>query len=130
MYRFDRRKRYGQTDWRITHAAYLQQWENRQRLEPDDGPVHRLNNFIEYLRWYYGVTRAFLKPALPNTDVPVANLPDTDDEGEDFIHDYDRLNREGTQVQRGQYQNYMVRLFGTTSFATLLRVILTYKIFC
>ncbi|CAO2038609.1 unnamed protein product [Urochloa humidicola] len=112
LHRYDRRKRYAENDWLVTHANCLQQWEQRQRAEPELGAMHRHNHYIAYLRWYLSVTRAFVKPPLPDPTVPIENRPDTDDEADDITDAYDRLTREGTQVERAPVQNYMAQQLG------------------
>ncbi|CAN6227963.1 unnamed protein product [Urochloa humidicola] len=74
--------------------------------------MHRHNHYIAYLRWYLSVTRAFVKPPLPDPTVPIENRPDTDDEADDITDAYDRLTREGTQVERAPVQNYMAQQLG------------------
>lgn len=108
MCRYDRRKRYSENDWRVTHAAYLQQWDQRQRFDPEDGAAHRHNHYVAYLRWYHSVTRAFVKPPSVNPTVPIEDRADTDDEADDITDDYDRLIREGLEPERGPLQSYMV----------------------
>ncbi|CAN6285959.1 unnamed protein product [Urochloa humidicola] len=112
LHSYDRRKRYGENDWRVTHATYLERWDQRQRAEPELGAMHRHNHYIAYLRWYLSSTRAFVKPPLPDPTVPIENRPDTDDEEDDITDAYDRLIREGTQVERAPIQNYMGQQLG------------------
>ncbi|CAN6206593.1 unnamed protein product [Urochloa humidicola] len=112
LHRYDRRKRYSENDWRVTHANHPQQWNERQRGDPDNGPMHRHNHYITYLRWYFSVTRAFVKPPLLDPTVPIENRPDTDDEADDITDAYDRLTHEGTQVERAPIQNYLAQQLG------------------
>ncbi|CAN6301319.1 unnamed protein product [Urochloa humidicola] len=72
--------------------------------------MHRHNHYIAYLRWYLSVTRAFVKPPLPDPTVPIENRPDTDDEADNITDAYDRLTR--TQVERAPVQNYMAQQLG------------------
>ncbi|CAO2198854.1 unnamed protein product [Urochloa humidicola] len=112
LHSYDSRKRYGENDWRVTHATYLERWDQRQRAEPELGAMHRHNHYIAYLRWYLSSTRVFVKPPLPDPTVPIENRPDTDDEEDDITDAYDRLICEGTQVERAPIQNYMGQQLG------------------
>ena len=87
---------------------HLDAWAHRERVYPWSGAAHRHNHYIAYLRWYHSVTRAFLKPAVENPNIPIELRGDTDDEADDIIDDYDRLTQEGTQPERAPLQNYMV----------------------
>jgi hypothetical protein len=102
--RIDRKKRYS-TDWHVTHAVPLQLWEQRQRMDPDFGPIRQIGNTREYLRWYYSVARVSIKPARNND--PTEDRPDTGDE-DDIIDEYDDLTRAGVQPERAPLQNYIV----------------------
>jgi hypothetical protein len=47
--RYDRRKRYKEKNWPVTHHRYIQEWEHRQRVMVADTPLHKQHTFNEYL---------------------------------------------------------------------------------
>uniref|UniRef100_K4ALS8 Aminotransferase-like plant mobile domain-containing protein n=1 Tax=Setaria italica TaxID=4555 RepID=K4ALS8_SETIT len=49
LHKINRRKRYKENDWRVKHAQYLIQWENRQRCDPEGGPYWRAGPNNEYI---------------------------------------------------------------------------------
>ena len=106
--RYDRRKRYKTKDWCVTHNAYIQLWQTRERQPVHVGPPHDQHTFDEYLRWLHRSTRTHIKP--PYTDVAI-----DEDSEEDVIEDvYDVTTREDTQLQRAPLQRYVVRYLNGT----------------
>ena len=78
----------------MTHNAYIQLWQTRDRQPVDAGPPHNQHTFDEYLRWLHRSTRTHIKP--PYTEEAI----DEDNE-EDVIEDvYDVTTRDDTQLQR------------------------------
>ena len=91
-FRYDRRKRYKTKDWRVTHNAYIQLWQNRDRQPVDAGPPHDQHTFDEYLRWLHRSTRTHIKP--PYTEEVI-----NEDDEEDVIKDvYGVATRDDTQL--------------------------------
>jgi hypothetical protein len=108
--RFDRRHRYKEKDWRVTHHSFIENWENRhaqgdnilhEGRQPSD--PHDQDAFNEYLRWLHRSTRVFLLQPL---DAPVLDDEDHEDVAED---EFDDLTRDDTQPQRAPLQRSMVR---------------------
>jgi hypothetical protein len=111
--RFSRTKRYKEKDWRVTHAAFLEQWDQRAQyqLEVWNGPMHRASEYNNYLNYFRQQTRVELRPH--RDDRPIEELPDSDDE--ELADEYDTMTREGTQPDRAPFEHYLVRLHGTPS---------------
>ncbi|RCV21765.1 hypothetical protein SETIT_4G163900v2 [Setaria italica] len=86
-HRDDCRKRYKENDWRLKHAQYLIQWENRQRCDPEDGPYWRARPNNEYIRWYCASMRTKVKPSWSN--VPIEDAPS--DSSNDIADVYDTV---------------------------------------
>nr|TKW15279.1 LOW QUALITY PROTEIN: hypothetical protein SEVIR_5G227000v2 [Setaria viridis] len=93
-------ERYKETDWRLKHAQYLIQWENRQRCDAEDGPYIPNN---EYIQWYYAYTRTKVKPSSSN--VPIKDAPS--DSSDDILDEYNTVTRYGTQPERATLHDYM-----------------------
>ena len=87
----------------MTHNAYIQLWQNRDRQPVDAGPPHEQHTFDEYLRWLHKSTRTHIKP--PYTEEAI----DEDDEEDVFEDMYDVATRDDTQLQRAPLQRYVVR---------------------
>ena len=87
----------------MTHNAYIQLWQTRDRQPVDAGPPHNQHTFDEYLPWLHRSTRTHIKT--PYTEEAI----DEDDE-EDVIEDvYDVATRDDTQLQRAPLQTCVVR---------------------
>ncbi|RLN42961.1 hypothetical protein C2845_PM01G46500 [Panicum miliaceum] len=106
LHNIDRKKRYSQTDWRVKHVAWLLQWEQRQRMEPTSGAVHRNNHYKEYLRWFYLVAGVSIKP--PRSNVPIEERADIDDE-DDIVDEYNDITRARVQPERAPLENYVAQ---------------------
>lgn len=101
LHKLTKRQRFTELDRRITHAAYLLEWQNRETMEYNNGAMHRDQDFFIYLQWLHGVARVKLRP---NWDiVPIAEV-DSSDEGTD---EYDEKTRAGVQPERAPLQAYM-----------------------
>lgn len=99
----DRKKRYSETDWRVTHQVYMQQWETREKIPLHHGEPHDQFTFDEYLRWLHRSTRVHIK--LPYTDMGIE-----EDSDEEVVEDYyDAVTRHDTQPQRAPLDSYIVR---------------------
>lgn len=107
FFRITRKKRYSQKDWRITHEAPIQQWLNRLRVDPEEGPPHDAQQFARYTTWLGAVARVRLRP--PLTEDPIEDAPSG--ESDDAVDEYDAMTRGGTQMQHGHLQNYMVKAY-------------------
>ncbi|RLN30593.1 hypothetical protein C2845_PM05G32890 [Panicum miliaceum] len=105
LHNIDRKKRYSEKDWRVKHVAWLLQWEQRQRMEPTSGAIHRNNHYKEYLRWFHSVTGVTIRP--PRSNVPVEERAHIDDE-DDIVDEYDDITRAGVQPERVPLENYML----------------------
>ena len=99
---YDRRKRYAERDWRITHRQWIELWENRGETPVDDGEPHDQQGYDKYLQWLHRSTRVHLLQAVP--DHPIGE----DSEEEAVQDEYDQMTRLGTQVQKAPMQIYVV----------------------
>ena len=84
----------------MTHNAYIQLWQTRDRQPVDAGPPHDQHTFDEYLWWLHMSTRTHIKP--PYTKEAI----DEDDVIEDV---YYVATRDDTQLQRAPLKRYVVR---------------------
>nr|TKW21627.1 hypothetical protein SEVIR_4G131800v2 [Setaria viridis] len=100
-HRDDCRKRYKENDWRLKHAQYLIQWENRQRCDPEDGPYWRARPNNEYIRWYCASMRTKVKPSWSN--VPIENAPS--DSSNDIADVYDTVLAGGHEASEDSKGN-------------------------
>ena len=73
---------------------------------------------MEYLTWFHEQSRTMIKPPLDPEDLADDDESDADAE---IVDEYDVVTREGTQSERGMFQNYMVR-----SLLTLTRIRIFY----
>jgi len=103
--RIDQKKWNTENDWRVKHAVPLAQWEQRQRMDLENGPAHRHNHYMEYLRWFHSVTRVSIKP--PRSTEAIEDHADTDGD-DDIIDEYDDITHAGVQPERGPLLNNMV----------------------
>ena len=87
----------------MTHAGYIHDWENKQRVLIAEKPSHDQCTFDRYLQWLHRSTRTHIQA--PYTDKAI-----DEDENEDDIADaYDDATRMETQLERAPLQRYVVR---------------------
>ena len=89
----------------MTHNAYIQLRQTKDRQPVDVGPPHDQHTFDEYLRWLHRSMRTHIKP--PYTEEAINK-----DSEEDV---YDVATREDTQLQRAPLQRYVVRYLNGTN---------------
>ena len=63
----------------------MQEWEARERVEPDSGPRSLSSEYHEYLAWLHRSTRISVHP-------PLSSIP-IDEEGSDDDDPYDVIIR-------------------------------------
>jgi len=103
LHSYDRRKRYAERDWRITHHQWIELWENRGETPVDDGEPHDQQEYDKYLQWLHRSTRVHLLQPVP--DHPIGE----DSEEEAVQDEYDQMTRLGTQVQKAPMQIYVAQ---------------------
>jgi hypothetical protein len=98
FFRFSRKHRYKERDWRVTHQRFIAEWDNRHAQANDDLQDARMTNnphdqraFNEYLRWLQRTCRVFLLQPL---DTPLVQEDDQEDVTEGY---YDYVTRDDTQ---------------------------------
>jgi len=97
-----RRKRFGGNNWLVKHEKYVQQWEARERVEPDNEARSLYSEYHEYLAWLHMSTRISVHP-------PLSSIP-IDEEGRDDDGPYDVVTRMSMQPERAPLGNYMVTI--------------------
>jgi hypothetical protein len=97
-----RRKRFGGNNWLLKHEKYMQQWEARERVEPDSRARFLSNEYREYLAWLHRSTRISVHP-------PLSSIP-IDEEGSDDDDPYNVMTRTSVQQERAPLENYMVSI--------------------
>uniref|UniRef100_K3XS99 Aminotransferase-like plant mobile domain-containing protein n=1 Tax=Setaria italica TaxID=4555 RepID=K3XS99_SETIT len=102
LHRIGRRKRYKENDWRVKHAQYLIQWENRKRCDLEGGSYWRVGPNNEYIRWYCASMRTKVKPSWSN--VPIEDAPS--DSSDDIADVSDKVTHYGTQPERAPLHDY------------------------
>ena len=78
----------------------MQQWEARERVEPDSGPRSLSSEYHEYLAWLHRSSRIIVHPSV--SSIPI------DEQGSDDEDPYDVMTRTSVQSQRAPLENYMV----------------------
>jgi hypothetical protein len=87
-YKCSRKKRFGGgNDWLQKHSKYVEQWMNKERVEPTNGHRSLANEYREYLLWLHRSTRVHVKP--PSSIIPI------DEGGSDEEDPYDVITRRG-----------------------------------
>jgi hypothetical protein len=84
-----RRRRFGGQNWLQRHQQYVQQWENRERVQPTNRPHFVSREYREYLAWLHKSTRISVHP-------PVSSIP-IDEQGSDADNPYDEMTRTSVQ---------------------------------
>jgi hypothetical protein len=117
--RFSRTKRYKENDWRVTHAAFLANWDRREQYQEEvsNGPMHRGSEYKKYLDYFRQQSRVELRPH--RDDRPIEQLPDSDDD--ELADEYDTMTREGTQPDRAPFEHYMVCVQATPSHFSVFK---------
>ena len=78
--------------WAMTHAGYIYDWENMQRVLVVEKPQHDQRNFDRYLQWLHRSTHTHMSN-------PYTNKPIDEDKDEDGIADaYNETTRMETQL--------------------------------
>ena len=86
-----RRKRFGGNDWLEKHQNYMQEWEARERVEPDSGAQSLSTEYREHLAWLHRSTRISVHP-------PLSSIP-IDEEGSNDDDPYDVMTRTSVQLE-------------------------------
>ena len=100
--RISRRKRFNGNDWLLKHQKYVQEWEARESVEPDNGAHCVTNDYCAYLAWLHRSTRISVHRSL--SSIPI------DEEGSDDNDPYDVMTWMSMQPKRAPHENYMVSI--------------------